>query len=285
MGIPVAQNAYLFAFSIHFCPSFNHLSHIFSDLCLLSSWSSIIYRSVVGGTSRPAGETVYPHITHKQPDLRVMVLLLRLTLSGVVGRVTAHDWVPHLRRQLLLEAVLFSRDISNFFLEYCKYDCEFCRTVSSCQAASTWSCLLRSWKHCTLRRWDDNDNVMMIIPSQYCRLYIIRLDNISEQSHYWWHHILPGPLAVPGRDIQLGKRLMGRGNQLQSKGGKSTDDDGCLPTDCRPVVSKDWGKLLETIDFSAFETLSWCGVGSMLMSCTCNHWTVQCPDSASQWSK
>ena len=44
MGIPVAQNAYLFAFSIHFCPSFNHLSHIFSDLCLLSSWSSIIYR-------------------------------------------------------------------------------------------------------------------------------------------------------------------------------------------------------------------------------------------------
>ena len=64
MGFPVAQNAYLFAFSIHFCPSFNHLSHIFSDLCLLSSWSSIIYRSVVGGTSRPAGETVYPHITH-----------------------------------------------------------------------------------------------------------------------------------------------------------------------------------------------------------------------------
>ena len=31
------------AISIHFCPSFNHLSHIFSDLCLLSSWSSIIY--------------------------------------------------------------------------------------------------------------------------------------------------------------------------------------------------------------------------------------------------
>ena len=44
MGIPVAQNAYLFAFSIHFCPSFNQLSHIFSDLCLLYSWSSIIYR-------------------------------------------------------------------------------------------------------------------------------------------------------------------------------------------------------------------------------------------------
>ena len=36
------------AISIHFCPSFNHLSHIFSDLCLLYSWSSIIYSSAVG---------------------------------------------------------------------------------------------------------------------------------------------------------------------------------------------------------------------------------------------
>ena len=50
MGFPVAQNAYLFAFSIHFCPSFNHLSHIFSDFCLLSAWSSIIYRSAMEGS-------------------------------------------------------------------------------------------------------------------------------------------------------------------------------------------------------------------------------------------
>ena len=35
------------AISIHFCPSFNQLSHIFSDLCLLYSWSSIIYSSAV----------------------------------------------------------------------------------------------------------------------------------------------------------------------------------------------------------------------------------------------
>ena len=35
------------AISIHFCPSFNHLSHIFSDLCLLYSWSSIIYSSAM----------------------------------------------------------------------------------------------------------------------------------------------------------------------------------------------------------------------------------------------
>ena len=37
------------AISIHFCPSFNHLSHIFSDLCLLYSWSSIIYSSALPG--------------------------------------------------------------------------------------------------------------------------------------------------------------------------------------------------------------------------------------------
>ena len=47
VGSPVAQNAYLFAFFIHFCPSFNHLSHIFSNFWLLSSWSSFIYRSAM----------------------------------------------------------------------------------------------------------------------------------------------------------------------------------------------------------------------------------------------
>ena len=34
-------------------------------------------------------------------DLRVMVLELRLMLSGVVGLVTAHDCVPHFLLQLL----------------------------------------------------------------------------------------------------------------------------------------------------------------------------------------
>ena len=102
------------------------------------------------------------HTTHKQPDLRVMVLLLRLTLSGVVGRVTAHDWVPHLRRQLLLEAVVLFHEILRIIFGIL-YVCEFCPTVSSCQAASTSSCLLRSWRHCTLRRGDmrgqgNNDN-------------------------------------------------------------------------------------------------------------------------------
>ena len=66
-----------------------------------------------------------------------MALLLRLMLSGVVGLVTAHDWVPHFRRQLLLwyDQCSFSDN------KISKSTWSFCQSVSilNCQYSSCWN--------------------------------------------------------------------------------------------------------------------------------------------------